>query len=389
MKKRLARLLVACACVLSLCACGSETNGGNAVLNEVAGSEEVQAETESVETDSATAEVESVEEGEKEITVELPDPTSYDEYLTDEDGNPLVGYNIPLVYHVEPSKKTTSVTLAVGQNWEISISYYEIKDDYLQREFPQKDDESETTELTSYNSPIGEFRIFNKEYIQDDYMGKQFAIMELGRNHALKVEYGTKTASNYRTYTYSTYSMEYLLDTLFGQRGMEVSIPDDYDYYLTTDKGVNEIGVYMDAKYEYEAPFPDYMKNIKIHTNNGFIMITPCNYSERDVYLGKNNETFRDSSVTMTDEKSGEDVTYVNWTKETYTECGEIITRIGIVKNYDVLDEGVMSSQSNPNGDEFSYTTNAGMICVNDRYFVIHNSTDKPMEEIAVELFGE
>lgn len=342
-------LAITCAMLLAgLSGCG----GKQETVVEEPEAEETVAEVEA-ETDTEVEIAENVEAEEEKEIFPLSD-ISYEEYLSDENGQPTLGYNIPGGWQKNEGEESNShVVLSKDGKWYQSIEIFcsDVACSILS-ELENKSDKYVVTEEASYESPIGTFRIFYQDYVAENYADSRFAILILDEHLGIAVRV------NYTQYESFIFTMDTLLDTLFGEMKTEIAIPDNYEYYLQEKDGSNIFGVNALEGYTYydntDFMEADYISDINFYTNNNANMIRIYqNLKLYQIYQGI-------SDFYQYDSLDGDGDKFI------YSEKGTMDTIYGTVKLYDAKGE-----VSNGLGETREDIYEAAILEVNGAYITI------------------
>lgn len=307
----------------------------------------------------------------------------YDEYLTvsADDNTPAVGYNIPVGWTSENKGVWTTISKAGITEQSFNIMFNQMSSIKLSEIENNADTEFITTEHSSVETPIGIFRIFTLDYIADNHMDAQYAIMPVTDEIGVTV---------YFSYTdglphFYQGTIDLLLLELFGQKQPPVEIPDSYQCYLQSHTGVNILGANPPEGYkhsDYDSILSEY-ETILSFSPSDPNSLSSISISEYDVMAPIY------SGIT--------DVLTWGWVPDTneianyeyYTEKGTYETPYGVAKLYDV------KTDTNPALNPYYQThyTEIALLRLNGSYIqIIYNAETRDIptnniETILSQLF--
>ncbi|MBQ6806962.1 MAG: hypothetical protein IJO97_05985 [Lachnospiraceae bacterium] len=235
------------AMVLSACGtaeAGTESEGGEEIQGGIAVTEtedKSEVGSEDVTTFSMKEKLNEAEEeiSDTEISIEtfhIPD-INYDNYIFDDEGNKIIGYNIPEGYTVDEdsSSERYKVFLENGTShspfcfWaDIPKAIENLKEYTNEKEIHELEFEDGTSweytveEIQSVQTPYGEFRVFNIDYIEtegESIIDAIIAILPIDNERGIQVRCDTFFETkkyDVAAYVYSG-TMEELLMELFGE----------------------------------------------------------------------------------------------------------------------------------------------------------------------------
>ena len=339
MKRKIKKTALLCLTLLATTIAGC---GQQAASSGASTAENIQTVKQAGETSATESEGDSSLADTEQESSPLSSPISYEEYITDENGNPVLGYNIPLGWHkdetdtvgeaqlytfrhstsFDPLENAQTLTISTG---EIASYWYGFLLDDIEGRI--------VAEETSYASPIGTFHIFHQEWTSETaaVKGHRFAVLTLDDDSHILVESIAYDIDN-NDPTYYTYhdSMEDILEKLFGEKTAEtkISIPENYTYYIKTKSGDNLFGVNVPEGYERVTSFlNDSIDRSSVYDYS--ILLTDSDSSDNEITVAINYD-----AISVYDNQRNE-IQYSDTYKTEYTQKGELNTIYGPAKLYD------------------------------------------------------
>ncbi len=333
--------------------------------------EEVQTTTEDAVQEVQTDEAETdVEEPSEEFT--FPD-MGYNEWLTDEEGNNLWGYQTPLgfVINEEFSNDHRVVYYRGGEKQfeeEFEICCINDEEGKWQKWYEDGEvnaDAVDTENITviengTIDTPYGVF----KDYILDDnrenYADNEMAFLYLPTGRCIKIEIGLSG------WAYEG-SMTHLLNVLTGEKQEKIEISDSYENCLYAETGEKILGFHTPEGYKISDDGRD--DSISLDGGTTSISIYEFNLVTKVYEDGE-------EQIVVSYQSNGDP----NYTHFNYKE--EVDSSYGTIKFYETKT------------DSFDITAEEAILRINGRYIVLHyfdldsdEYTGKLKELVETQLF--
>lgn len=264
--------------MMLLSACGNTAEAVEEEIQETTATTETEVESKGgSEEESISSENENLEEDMTDTVVaeealQIPD-INYDDYIFDEEGNKILGYNIPEGYIVdeESSSKHIKRFLEEGTDnspFEFWVNIPKTIEDLEEYTNGKEIHESELNdgtirkytieEIQSVQTPYGEFQVFNKDNIEEKegerLLDSVIAILPIDKERGIMVRYDTYFETEELNSYLPVYNgtMEDLLMDLFDEKEVEekIEIPNNYEMYLENDNGEKLFGFNLPDEFQ-------------------------------------------------------------------------------------------------------------------------------------------